>query len=73
MGKNFRHVGNDLLQDPIHDNISHYHVLTNKWLIVGTIKKAPLRWIHMLLSVVNLQGFIGSLLWMRGRCSSFHA
>jgi len=42
MDKNFRHVGNDLLQDPIHDKIYGYRVLTNKWLIVGTIKKAPL-------------------------------
>ena len=73
MDKNFRHVGNDLLQDPIHDKISGYCVLTNKWLIVSTIKKAPLRWIHTLLSAVKLQGFIGSLLWMRGRCSIFRA
>ena len=73
MDKNFCHVGNDLLQDPIHDKISGYHVLTNKWLIVGTIKKAPLRWIHTLLSALKLQGFTGSLLWMRGQCSIFHS
>jgi hypothetical protein len=43
MDKNFRHVGNDLLQDPIPDKISGYRVLTNQWLIVGTIKKPALR------------------------------
>ena len=43
MDKNFRHVGNDLLQDPIPDKIYGYHVLTIQWLIVGTIKKPSLR------------------------------
>jgi len=43
MDKNFRHVDNDLLQDPIPDKISGYRVLTNQWLIVGTIKKPALR------------------------------
>jgi len=43
MEQNFCHVGNDLLQDPIPDKISSYRVLTNQWLIVGTIKKPALR------------------------------